>query len=139
MERLTDRTRNYDGTAVSKKSLIIEHGMRKGTPSAYCYAIVTKLADYEDAEEQGLLLRLPCKVGDTVYHTVISPDKPEIIPFKISGIKVFISEDGSFKFDLYGDTFPSLRGDILGERVFFTKEEAEQALKKMGEREDEKD
>ena len=26
-----------------------------------------KLAAYKDAEEQGLLLRLPCKVGDTVY------------------------------------------------------------------------
>lgn len=26
-----------------------------------------KLKRYEDAEEQGLLLRLPCKVGDTVY------------------------------------------------------------------------
>ena len=30
-------------------------------------AIVEKLAAYEDAEEQGLLLKLPCKVGDTVY------------------------------------------------------------------------
>ncbi len=29
--------------------------------------ILEKLAGYEDAEEQGLLLRLPCKVGDTVY------------------------------------------------------------------------
>ena len=26
-----------------------------------------KLAEYEDLEEQGLLLRLPCEVGDTVY------------------------------------------------------------------------
>ena len=26
-----------------------------------------KLAEYEDLEEQGLLLRLPCKVGSTVY------------------------------------------------------------------------
>ena len=26
-----------------------------------------KLAEYEDLEEQSLLLRLPCKVGDTVY------------------------------------------------------------------------
>lgn len=26
-----------------------------------------KLKEYEDAEEQGLLLKLPCKVGDTVY------------------------------------------------------------------------
>lgn len=26
-----------------------------------------KLADYEDLEEQGLLVRLPCKVGDIIY------------------------------------------------------------------------
>ena len=26
-----------------------------------------KLKDYEDLEEQGLLFKLPCKVGDTVY------------------------------------------------------------------------
>ena len=30
-------------------------------------AVYRKLKDYEDAEEQELLLRLPCKVGDTVY------------------------------------------------------------------------
>lgn len=28
---------------------------------------ITKLAEYEDAEEQGLLLRLPCKPGDYVW------------------------------------------------------------------------
>ena len=27
-----------------------------------------KLKEYEDLEEQGLLLKLPCKVGDTVYR-----------------------------------------------------------------------
>ena len=26
-----------------------------------------KLAEYEDAEKQGLLVRLPCKVGDDIY------------------------------------------------------------------------
>ena len=29
--------------------------------------VLRKLAEYEDLEEQGLLLRLPIKVGDTVY------------------------------------------------------------------------
>ena len=29
--------------------------------------LFNRLKEYEDAEEQGLLLRLPCKVGDTVY------------------------------------------------------------------------
>ena len=32
--------------------------------------IVNKLAHYEDLEEQGLLLKLPCKVGDTVWVLV---------------------------------------------------------------------
>ena len=30
--------------------------------------VLGKLAEYEDLEEQGLLLRLPCKVGDTVHE-----------------------------------------------------------------------
>ena len=29
--------------------------------------VATKLKEYEDLEEQGRLLKLPCKVGDTVY------------------------------------------------------------------------
>ena len=29
--------------------------------------VLNRLAEYEDAEEQGLLVRLPCKVGDRVY------------------------------------------------------------------------
>lgn len=65
MERLTENKRNSDGTGVSKQSLIDRCG--KGYPSNYTHAIVTKLADYEDAEDQGLLIRLLCKVGDTVY------------------------------------------------------------------------
>lgn len=63
MERLTDSKRNSDGTASSKESLIdIEHGR----PSAYCGEILTKLADYEDLEEQGRLIKLPIedKKGD---------------------------------------------------------------------------
>lgn len=64
MERLTDSERNFDGTASSKKSLIDrEHNI----PSAYCGEILTKLADYEDLEEQGRLLVLPCKIGDRLY------------------------------------------------------------------------
>lgn len=31
------------------------------------FKAIEKLADYEDLEEQGLLVRLPCKVGDDVY------------------------------------------------------------------------
>lgn len=33
-------------------------------------AVYRKLKDYEDLEEQGRLIKLPCKVGDTVYVIV---------------------------------------------------------------------
>ena len=49
MIRLTEKKRNPDGTAVSKKSLIDREG--KGYPSSYATAIVTKLAEFEDLEE----------------------------------------------------------------------------------------
>ena len=31
------------------------------------FKCIKKLAHYEDLEEQGRLIELPCKVGDTVY------------------------------------------------------------------------
>lgn len=64
MERLTERVDN--GTWV-KEGFAYEgirtffNGYDEG------YSAIEKCADYEDAEEQGLLLKLPCKVGDTVY------------------------------------------------------------------------
>ena len=44
-----------------------------------------KLCDYEDLEEQGLLARLPCKVGDTVYRVNAGAKQP-IIPMTVSEI-----------------------------------------------------
>lgn len=35
--------------------------------SHHCRMILEKLADYEDLEEHGLLVRLPVKIGDDIY------------------------------------------------------------------------
>lgn len=61
MERLTERERNIDGTGVAKEE--ITDGLLK----PFADKILTKLADYEDLEEQGLLVRLPVKIGDDIY------------------------------------------------------------------------
>lgn len=60
MERLTKTYR--DGS----------HGAADNLPcgeNSYRYKelLLETLGKYEDLDEQGLLLRLPCKVGDTVY------------------------------------------------------------------------
>ena len=66
MERLTERDEfgNADIIGVNSEDLQLNldfKQMNKVTDT------LNKLAEYEDLEEQGLLLRLPCKVGDTVY------------------------------------------------------------------------
>ena len=35
--------------------------------------VIDKLAEYEDLEEQGRLIKLPCHIGDSIY-SVISPE-----------------------------------------------------------------
>lgn len=40
------------------------------TESDCLYFLTERLAEYEDAEEQGLLVRLPCKIGEPIYHII---------------------------------------------------------------------
>lgn len=77
-----------------------------------------KLAYYEDLEEQGRLVKLPCKVGDTVY-------KVDRVSEKIKQHKVIGFGDEQVAFDNYKYCFLSL----FGKTVFLTKEEAEAELK----------
>lgn len=91
--------------------------------------IFEKLADYEDAEEQGLLLRLPCKVGDTVYV----PTRNFVSELRI--ILISIERDNIFfHWRLNTGIYPNLDGftsSYIGKMVFFTCEEAEAKLKEM--------
>jgi hypothetical protein len=60
MERLTRRSAN--GTGI--------YATPSGEPAKWednYHNVLQKLADYEDLEEQEKLVKLPCKVGDTVY------------------------------------------------------------------------
>ena len=85
-------------------------------------AQLEKLASYEDAEEQGLLLRLPCKVGDAVYSCECGMI-----------VRDFVH---SFSTDANGLWAINIYGGIIGLfdlSVFTTLEEAEQALKEGAE------
>ena len=98
-----------------------------------CYEMMNnclhKLADYEDAEEQGLLLKLPCKGGDTVY----SVTRDFISEYTICSIEMY-KEGFFFNWKCEKGIYINLRGFTnfdIGKTVFLTKEEAEQALAGM--------
>lgn len=92
-----------------------------------------KLADYEDAEEQGLLLRLPCKVGDIIYE-VSYENRKYIICEHIVNQFVYISYRKP-RIEIYcegenGFLSSSITGQ-LDDGLFLNREEAEAKLKEL--------
>ena len=97
--------------------------------------LARKLAEYEDLEEQGLLLRLPCKVGDIIYRVNTGAKEP-VIKMRVLQVnykqlhkdRIIIRIDAINDNDM-GESCYLL--EDIGKTVFLTQEEAEQKLKKM--------
>ena len=140
MERLTIRSKNSDmvwfkdaenGNAHLEPCEMTAHHNRM---------VLDKLATYEDAEEQGLLLRLPCKVGDTVYcifirYTKCTPNNKEFDEYDCQGcqqdecnsrIEKYIQDTRAFSLDWIVTNLKN-----FGKTVFLTREEAEAKLAEM--------
>ena len=99
-------------------------------------AVYRKLKDYEDAEEQGLLLRLPCKVGDEIFLD-FAGFGTDIDKFTVKDFHLDCFEDGEIiLFCDYESNDKTLSGQIdvmeFGKTVFLT--EAEAKLKEMEEK-----
>lgn len=95
------------------------------------FKAIKKLADYEDLEEQGLLVRLPCKAGDTVYV----PTRNFVSELRITLVSVDTNEMAMyFSWLLNSGIYPNLdgfNGYDLGKTVFLTREEAEKKLEEL--------
>lgn len=105
---------------------------------SYGGEVIDKLAEYEDLEEQGLLLKLPCAIGSTVYVVDYIYECRFDYDCKLSFDAYKCEEDircehECKKYRTRETKFNHMMLDKIGETVFLTKEEAEQALKQMGE------
>lgn len=97
MERLTMKTKDgYERVSIWTKN----------------QQLIDKLAYYENLEEQGRLIKLPCKVGDTVYHVV----QGRIV--EVSNVDLFF-------------LLLSVVENRFNNSVFLTKSEAEEKLKEL--------
>lgn len=99
----------------------------------YVKEMVEKLAEYEDLEEQGKFLKLPCKVGDEIFIPIDFQGKVHhgvIIGVEYSKIrKSFVAlvrtDDDFLCYEKFED---------FGKTAFLNRNQAEDALKKMLER-----
>ena len=95
MVRLTKRERNGTGVGISKKPLVDENHLTE-----YASMIITKLADYEDADENNRVIFLPCKPGDDVY-CVLPDDNKVIQKCRVNGIEWFKHEELQYVIEPY--------------------------------------
>ena len=121
------------------------HGAADNLPcgeNSYRYKelLLETLGKYEDLEEKGLLLRLPCKVGDTVYcifirYTKCTPNNKEFDEYDCQGcqqdecdskIEQYIQDMRAFSLDWIVTNLKN-----FGKTVFLKREEAEAKLKEM--------
>ena len=158
MERLT-KLKNGRITYNEKRDPVFECGEfcdNCPTGTAYCRTMkkmIRKLATYEDLEEQGLLVRLPCKEaytqsGDYVYLI----DDCEIVKCVHCGLGIdplsgtaYITLATDEKIFPYRNPYPEqdldptdwcanatdVKASEIGKTVFLTREEAEKKLEEM--------
>ena len=89
------------------------------------------LKKYEDLEEQDRLVKLPCKVGDTVYAIGFNNNKPIIYESVVLSILITEKE---IAFNVKVDEFEinsQLKQSMFDKTVFLTKSEAEAKLKEL--------
>jgi hypothetical protein len=91
----------------------------------YINDALEKLADYEDLEEQGRLLKLPCKMGDTLYKLVPNLYR-KYVEIKIA--QFVINKNGIYFITNKGVSWSV---DKIGKNIFLTKSEAEAKLKEL--------
>ena len=139
MERLTEKVGNTN--CVKGCGLNCKYGFQHCRTEDWenCKTIddvIDKLAEYEDLEEQGRLIKLPCKVGDVVYRINIGAMKP-VIPLRVVEYRFKIVGNCIREKICCSDDFlckqPSIiyYAEDIDNKVFLTKSEAEQKLKEM--------
>ena len=110
--RLKDRLAAYEDTGLTPgeiKSMKDEHF--SGLEMAKLHSALMELKKYQEADKDGRLVVLPCKVGDTVYRLQYVEKSP-----------------GRFIVDAVPIKFALIWIDEFGKTVFLTREEAEKAL-----------
>jgi hypothetical protein len=141
MKRLTARTKNGHAYLVNVKPDEQEVDSPYKNTLQCILDCFERLAQYEDAEEQGRCVLMPCKVGDTVY-LVLPKCRASRIPLaecsffecddcprnkrEVFEQKATIEMLSMMLFEKYNTLY------VFGKTVFLTRAEAEAALAKEG-------
>lgn len=135
--RLKDRLAAYEDTELTPeeiKSMQEEHF--SGLEMAKLHSVLMELKKYQEADKDGRIVVLPCKVGDTVW-VIDNPWTGELLK---KPIEAYVNGMRKFSHGLYVNVLFDTRKingtrdyeiNHIGKTVFLTREEAEKALEAM--------
>ena len=139
MQRLTERDEKGFAHLITRCADGCKYGSIDTCNHECDKDFIEKLVEYEDLEEHGLLLRLPCKAGSTVY--LIRSRYTECSKYKETWNDCYGCEDKD-KCDSHEEYYIHINHSVsdewivrymndFGKTVFLTKAEAEQKLKNI--------
>lgn len=97
---------------------------------------LNRLAELEDKLENGKLVELPCKVGDTVYRVMADRRIKQPYEYKVIGFWYSVNNECNYlHLGRYTDgvfvSFISVPFSEFNRMLFLTKEEAEKKVKEL--------
>ena len=123
--RLKDRIAAYEDTGLTpaEVSALVKDWSDRCTIVGECGGI-DRMRELAEADKDGRLVVLPCKVGDKLYRVFAG----EIFEHRVGSMKYFAIQG---RWDIETYPFCPCVESSIGKTIFLTREEAEKALEAM--------
>lgn len=116
----TERTPE-EVTALGK---LFDYALKESKTLTEQLALLNRIRDLAEADKDGRLVVLPCKVGDKLYRVFYG----EIFEHRVGSMKYFAIQG---RWDIETYPFCPCVESSIGKTIFLTREEAEAALEAM--------
>ena len=129
--RLKDRLADYEDTGMTPEEIDMDHEAAETLRQLCRGCDLDRLEKLAEADKDGRVVVLPCKVGDRLYEVT---GRKTISVYKVRAIRVelfglFI--EGDIVEGFVWQSLSGINAGEIGKTVLFTREEAEKALEAM--------
>jgi hypothetical protein len=125
---LQDRLAAYEDTGRTPEEVtalgnLFDYALEESKTLTEQLALLNRIRELAEADKNGCVIIVPCKVGDTVYFALLG----KIIEKQVFSIVAFSNSTRIY----CGGTSEYFRPEDIGKTFFLTREEAEKALEAM--------
>ena len=121
-----NRLADYEDTELAPEEVtalgnLFDYALEESKTLTEQLELLKRLRELAEADREGRLVVLPCKVGDTIYHI------SKVRTSHFEDDKIIIDDEGRWK--IYEMPFTLIHLPYIGKSYFLTREEAGKALK----------